>query len=118
MGFKIASKSSIRFIAALLAVADFGKTFEQFIEVELKVFSVDDWKIKTKNGASDRDILRDSLLDAKGILDENDQPVPFDDALKEQLLNEPWVVGGLIQYQIGIQRGISTEQVKKVLLGN
>jgi len=118
MALKIAQKNTMRFMAVLLALADFGKTIEQNMEVELKVFSVDDWRQFTKNTTSDRDILKASLLDAKGVVDDNNQPIPFNDELKETLLNEPWIVSGLIQYQIALQRGVSTDQVKKLILGN
>ncbi len=116
MAIKIGKKLQITFLAAFVLNLDNGRTETQHSPMTLKVFGVSEWKDKVKN-ALIQDVMADSLLkmDVQG---ENGEDLPFTDEVKKAVLEDPDLLAQLWEYQKGIQNGISTDQVKKVLLGN
>ena len=110
-------KNHIRFIAEIAEPGDFdSKTFHK-IEVELKVLDQDDWDDRLKANTGNKALIQETLMDAV-VEDENDKILPFNAEVKQALLKATWLVAGLMQYQVGIQSGQSTGDIKKRLLGN
>ena len=119
MALKIGKKNTRTFNASLVEPLDMDGKKTHSIEVEMKVFDKSEWERMTKvEKLSDQEILEKSLTRCIGLVDEHDQPLAFDDDSKKALLECPWVASGLIQYQLGIQRGQTTEAIRAVILGN
>ena len=106
-----------RFVASLVEPGDFDESTTHEVEVKLKKLPAQKWR---DMGSDEKrlqvDVIRESLLDVK-IPDENGGFID-PEAAKAFLLGEQWAVRCLFQYQSGLQNGLTSGEVKQVLLGN
>lgn len=99
---------------------DMGKIKQHKFIATLAVIPRDEWELMFKGDdkPTDTGVLMETLINIDGIVDENDQPVAFDENVKLAVIAEPWLVSALIEQQIAIQNGKTSAEYRKMKLKN
>ncbi len=120
MALKLGNKNTRKSTVEAVEPLDFGKTKVHKFDVELGIIPKTEWEamFKGETKPGDTDILRMTLKNITGLVDEAEQPQAFDDGVKEAVLEEPWLVSALIDEQLAIQVGKTAAEYKRLKLKN
>ncbi len=120
MALKIGKRTTRKSTTEAVEPLDFGKTHTHTFTTELEVIPKPEWEamFQGETKVTDTQILRRTLKNIEGLTDESDQPIPFNDSLKDAILEAPWLVSALIDEQLAIQSGKTSAEYKRLKLKN
>lgn len=102
--FKIVQSNTYTWPVTIELPADGGKTSKASFDVEFHRFTqakVDEVKQAVERGEMrDTDLARDAMVGWSGIVDENG-PVPYSEAARDQLLDIPMVATAIVMALLG-----------------
>ncbi len=120
MSLKIGKKTTRKSKIEAVEPLDYENSTTHTFDVELEVIPKSRWDkmFQSDQKPSDTDILKTTLKNLEGLVDDNGQPVKFDDDVKLKVLDEPWVAAALIEEQISIQQGKTGSEYRRLKLKN
>ncbi len=102
--FKVVTRPKFRHSVPIMVPIDGGHA-EQTMAVTYQVArDQDETQLNTSEGMIE--FLKDVVISVSDIVNEEDEPVPYNDALRDQLLSLPYVrVGWLRGYLAAVTKG-------------
>jgi len=111
--FSISKSTSYKWPVSVETPADGGKWEKQTFDVEFKRLSQS--RIKKlivdagEGNATDNEICREVVLDWSGIKDADGEPLPFSEAARDLILDEPGVAGAIVTAMLASLSGNKTK---------
>ncbi len=119
MALKIGKKETRVISITAIEPLDKDKTKTHSFEAEFKILPKDDWQALLKdNDSLIIDIAYENLVDVQDIVDESGSPVAFDNDVKQEMMNQPWLNKSVIDGFMAVQGGVTNAEYKRQKLKN
>jgi hypothetical protein len=110
MALKFVPVSTVKKVVAVQVPGDFGKTTPADFEAEYKRLTVtqarDLIKQIQEQTANEEEVLRENVVNVKGIKDTDGKDIPFNSELLAQLLDEGYIRGPLLAGFLDVNYGL------------
>lgn len=98
---------------------DQGKIQRHKFSVELEVVPKEEWETWMESRPKDTEVLNRTLRNAFEIInDDTKEDMPFDDTLKQLLIDTPWLFTAIFEQQMALQLGKTSVEYKKLKAKN